>query len=589
MKYIYWDDSDWGNLWFKVVSFMLLTSILGYLVVESWFVTALINSSTINLDHRGANYSRIGESITAAGIAINLLYFGFKFLRKACAMGRIDHDEAHRIASSIAVVCALLFAFISVYRYFFYSGSSFWSITSILFFCTVATRLPIVRLFVTPFLLLFMVFYLSFISLNTFLNYYLDSTKAQTVFCSVAGEAANQMSLKNGLKLNNSWVTGDDFQTIEHYQLERRYISIAACVNPDFLSSIVKKPEYKNMLREEIIDSMAYQNPNLLQSVRSLKYNLPDLYDDYSKLSKVTGKRRLKYAYNKVINKLHAKGVKDPVKFAKSIGISRTAPARVVSKNTLYRKLTHNIFGEALDLTAPPLTLIERIVDKSFEERYEKIKNDLTSVDIEHFKPNLLPKYHDIGRINLVLVLSVLTIMCSFASLLSSMVGLIPLVSSNGLLRILLGPPTFLACLWALSFNLLNTTTSDYYRSTLFPEANPYSVSAHALQLHIATYPELKKFFDNTGYSAWLDTYHQYNKDNYIRDIKQQLDLAMKTKRYSTPIQNSALVQIERLRYLAREEEKARNSLETIGAYYKHKNDSHRLAYVDSKLSHFSK
>ncbi|CDU03676.1 membrane hypothetical protein [Vibrio coralliirubri] len=119
MKYIYWGDSDWGNLWFKVVSFMLLTSILGYLVVESWFVTALINSSTINLDHRGANYSRIGESITAAGIAINLLYFGFKFLRKACAMGRIDHDEAHSIASSIAVVCALLFAFISVYRYFF--------------------------------------------------------------------------------------------------------------------------------------------------------------------------------------------------------------------------------------------------------------------------------------------------------------------------------------------------------------------------------------------------------------------------------------------------------------------------------------
>ncbi|WP_139070189.1 hypothetical protein [Aliivibrio fischeri] len=423
-------------------------------------------------------------------------------------------------------------------------------------------------------------------------DYIIYNSSNYHINCTIIGNVSNYLVDTNKIKLDPYWTSGNKFKSIEHYQLERRFVSIASCSNQEFLKKLMKTKEIKNHLKSIIYIKSGARNKVLHYDLFVENYDV--IYESYIKLMRTFFLRR---GYEKFIDELSNKGIKNPELLMSSMGFKKRASffrgydyirsSRTLSKTVLFEEITNDFFGKKIKYNTSSEYLKKTYYDNNFEHEYAKIINSLDFNKFETYRDKIITVYKPIAHLNLVLILSSLVIIYSVSSTFSILTKMIIKHINLKIPIKIINPMILSVCIIVFINNLV--PTSKFFEKNLFTNSSQTKFVATSLKFHYFLFPKAKYFFIKINIPPWLDTYTIFNDSRfrYINNIKKSLVISMKNKNYTTPIKNSSILNIEQLYYLGEFDDDVEKKLDEIEAYYKDNGILDRLKYIQKKRENY--
>jgi hypothetical protein len=429
---------------------------------------------------------------------------------------------------------------------------------------------------------------------STSLSYTLDTlvNKASNhiAFCSAAGELASKLSQDGSIHLNTEWESGDTFLTIEKYQLEKKLISIAACTNEGLLREIVSSPGYKKKIKDA-----AYSMSKIESSMQNYKHfvaNYNKMYSGYVRLHKTPH-------YNRGYRKFHAELVKAQgflshkrsTALMKIMGFQEAncysnCTGSIITKKALFEQIMIKHYGMFVEYGTTAKNLEKSLFTIPFEQKYSELLADIDFSTISEYRNFISDEYKPVVKINIVMTLAILTILWSLSSILSTVLILVPPMDRLKYSKYFINP---LVIMFIFIYLLPKPVSLGYYDDTLFKGGYKQSILYHVLKIHYTTYPILKNYYSEINNPAWLDTYWYKSEKKYIKIYKDRLKSAMNHYNYTTPIQKSAIINLEKLNNLGALGAVEIGYFNQIYNYYKNKKgNEEKLLYMDKLKKRFN-
>lgn len=587
----------------KLIFFLLICSLI-YIAVESWFITALINSLGLN-EKTYRSKEHYGLVITTIGITINILIYLFK--NNKCNLWwnkLIDELESFRFVPF--VLSLLLLCFGSIFSSFLVPLGFIFSLYLLSFNPKLKKASIVIALSIALFIIS------SFFVRATF-KYFPSNSSDHLAYCSITGEIANSLAEDTEFNLNKSWKKGNNFITIEGFQLEKKMISIAACSNDSFLLSIVKSSKYKKELKRIIYSKTTIEED--VQSYGEFLKSYNKLYNGYLRVYRLSG---MKYSIgydrlNKEIARKNIKGVNSRL-IMKSMGLKKVngsysidfspsdhGKTKPKSKKILFEEIMKGSFGLDVKYGTSKSQLRDQLFNTPFNQMYSDFIIDLDFNRFSDFRKYISGKYEGIIKVNIAIYLSMITILWSAASVICTSLMLIDKLHSIKTVKLLINPLVIV-----LLFLMLIPTPKGmrYYNESLFKDISIFSTSYNILKLHYTLYPALKDFYYDMGFTPWMNTYdfYDYSKpkeeqssrpirtidSDVLPRIRKDLSLSMRQLYFTTPIQKSAILSLEKLSSFNEIRAKEIIYFNRIYNYYKKKKGSEeRFEYMTVLRSRF--
>lgn len=528
------------------ISLLILGSLIAlYVCAEIWFVTAFINSATLNEDlEKLVEYSSYAEQLAAFSITLNFVVFA---VRKY----QVIKDK---FADWTFIVGCIFSCFLVLMTFHLMAVI----VSAIMIgLPLLLKRLKVSHTFYVTFTFPFMFFFTFLIALFAIGRFQYDaysSHSEDSILCHAASEF-----YKNEFYV--PWNDESTFQKVEDYQIESLTFSILTCNSEERRMQIAQDEKFKAHMYKVYLENAGLDK--LVEKYSELKAQMPtafDIYDAYRK-------RPMKSTISAIIKRLIEDGYTSAEvdRFLSMIGIDVNFNARRVFKKRIvvllnnarvntnlikdehvFRYAMNNLLKHVHDkridvpFMASEELFKETIIEQTFEMRYTAFRqyNNFSHLITDNFFSEAKRQYLNGAPKELVLNLSVVTVILSLISLLFLFI------------EVFFGQQKK----WALALNPITLTVTalvcaSAYLPAPFPDpSGTPSNSTSIIKIHFYTYPLLKRAFINMGLEPWFDT---YGDKPDLDKLEASIDESMKKKYYLTPINTSAVKKIQLLYFLS--------------------------------------
>lgn len=556
-----------------------------YVFAEVWFVTAFINSATLNenLDEI-KQYGDYAVLLAAISFTVNFLALGV----------RKYQDIKDKLADWL-FIAACFFAV-----YFVINGLiNSYNIVANLIAASIIIVIPLFlkrlkesRNLYVSFASLYLVcatFFTSFAFISNFKYSIYASDSDDNVLCYTASEF-----YKN--EFYTPWDNESRFQKIEDYQIESLTFSILTCNSDERRGQIAKDERFKDHLYKRYqkrmkLDALAERYSDIKEDI-PLGFAIHEAYRKRPSESTIAyiANEMLKQGYTvtKIVYLLDMIGIEVDIPFNArkknkiSLGYGDVRVASGLSDDkkvfnyAMKRFLEIPNYESGVDIKIPFMASEEvfkqSIVEQTFNSKYAAFQryNDFRYLKVSSFFSDARENYIVGAPKGLVLNLSVITVILSLFSLLFLLVEVI--VGKQQKWSIVISPISLTIVTLLCTSVLLPAPFKD-------PSGAP-SKSTSIIKVHYYTYPVLKTAYIKVGLNPWFNTYfYKPNLDMLEVHLKKSMD----KRHYLTPINSSAIRKIQLAYFIASAYDIDKDydaELSKIEAFYNKIGDEKKREYV---------
>ena len=567
----------------KIVLILLSFLLLTYLGFEVWFVTAFINSSTLNTDlSRLNNLENYAISLAVFSITVNFLIFVVKIYN-------FVRGDLIKYSSVLCALLTLVLIAVTSGRVLTLAGGKFvivvMIISGILLLLKKSRVNEVVANTVALVIVVVVFAFVTGVSIAYFKDAMYKSDPDDAIMCHIASEFYKGRHY-------SPWNQQDEFIAIEQYQLDSITFSINTCQSEERRALIANDPELRAHMAE--LFRKEFYVESVVRKYSEVRSRMNDAFRIHKAYRDNPNDKTIFY----VVKELQGQGYSDDeiIRFLSMIGFEvkiagwrsqLNVQAILKTDQQVFDYVVSKMMGSVgrkpnlpakVPFMASESTFENVMFTQPFEKKYTEFQD---SKDFSHLvmSSNLRKRasreYLKGAPKELVLNLSIITTVLSAFSMVLMYIELALGGRPNVAVKILLSPFLWATVVLCGLYSLLPAPTSGS------------AARASLINVHYYTYPFLRRQLDSIGVVTWINTYR--DKPD-IQELEAGLNESMVAKYYLTPVAKSAVKQIVLLRYVNRFyglEKTYETELTDIENFYKSIDATERYEYVLSVRESF--